>query len=152
MSDKAEPVSLDLEDPGVESAVAFPGLSINGFTNSANEGIVFATLKPFEERHADDMSGNAIAARLQASFNSVEEAFISIFPPPPVQGLGTIGGFKLQIQDRSDQGFDALNAAVGRVLARAYQTPELAGVFSNFQINAPQLYADLDRDRAKREI
>ncbi len=139
---------MALEEPGVESSVAFPGLSINGFTNSASEGIVFTTLKPFEERHSEELSGNAIAAKLQARFNGVQEAFISIFPPPPVQGLGTIGGFKLQIQDRSDQGYDALNAAVSAVTAKAYQEPSLAGVFSSYQINAPQLFADLDRDRA----
>ncbi|MES2623982.1 MAG: multidrug efflux RND transporter permease subunit [Pseudomonadota bacterium] len=136
------------EEPGVESSVAFPGLSINGFTNSASEGIVFTTLAPFEDRHDPELSGPAIANKLQAKFNGVQEAFISIFPPPPVQGLGTIGGFKLQIQDRSDQGYDALNAAVSAVVAKAAQEPSLAGVFSSYQINAPQLFADLDRDRA----
>jgi multidrug efflux pump len=139
---------IALEEPGVEGSVAFPGLSINGFTNSASEGIVFTTLKPFDERHGEELSGNAIANKLQARFNGVQEAFISIFPPPPVQGLGTIGGFKLQIQDRSDQGYDALNAAVSAVVAKAAKDPELAGVFSSYQINAPQLFADLDRDRA----
>src|SRR5690606_20919098 len=70
--------------------------------------------------------------------------------PPPVQGLGTIGGFKLQIQDRAALGHQALNDALQAFMARAQQAPELAGMFSSYQINVPQLYADLDRTHAQR--
>ncbi|WP_368049588.1 efflux RND transporter permease subunit [Pseudohongiella sp.] len=151
--DRTEQVIRDmsetaLEHPGVESAIAFPGLSINGFTNSANEGIIFVGLTPFSERKADELSGPAIANELQTMFNGVDEAFVSIFPPPPVNGLGTIGGFRLQIQDRTDQGYDALNDVITNVLQKAWATPELAGVFSSYLINSPQLVAELDRDRA----
>ncbi|MDB5811537.1 MAG: AcrB/AcrD/AcrF family protein [Betaproteobacteria bacterium] len=139
-----------LKHPGVESAVAFPGLSINGFTNSPNSGIVFVTLKPFDERTRADQSGFAIAQQLNQKFGSIEGAFVAVFPPPPVQGLGTIGGFKLQIQDRAALGNDALNDAVNAFLAKARQTPELAGMFSSYQINVPQLYADVDRTRAQQ--
>lgn len=139
---------LMLDEPGVTNAVAFPGLSINGFTNSANEGLIFVALDPFEMRSDASLSGGAIADKLQARFNGIEEAFVSIFPPPPVLGLGAIGGFKLQIEDRANQGYDALNDAIGQVLQKAWQAPELAGVFSSYQINSPQLFADLDRDKA----
>ena len=71
-----------LKQPGVQSAVAFPGLSINGFTNSSNSGIVFATLKPFEERKTPDLSGMAIAGQLNQKFGAIKDAFIAIFPPP----------------------------------------------------------------------
>src|SRR5712675_2103480 len=128
---------IALKHPGVESAVAFPGLSINGFTNSSNAGIVFVTLKPFDERKAADLSGGAIARQLNQKFGAIEEAFIAMFPPPPVQGLGTIGGFKLQFEDRTGQGYEALDEAVKAFLARARQTPELAGLFSSFQVNVP---------------
>lgn len=137
-----------LEEPGVERAVGFPGLSINGFTNSSSEGLLFVPLDPFELREDDSLSGFAIASSLQQKFNGIEEAFVSVFPPPPVNGLGTIGGFKLQIEDRTNQGYAALDAAIADVVAAARATPELAGVFSNYQVNSPQLYADLDRDRA----
>ncbi|MHC2326797.1 hydrophobe/amphiphile efflux-1 (HAE1) family protein [Bradyrhizobium diazoefficiens] len=90
-----------LTQPGVESSVAFPGLSISGFTNSSNAGIVFSTLKPFDERKGAALSGNAIAAELNKKYAGIQEAFIAMFPPPPVNGLGTIGGFKLQIEDRA---------------------------------------------------
>lgn len=141
---------IALQEPGVKSAVQFPGLSINGFTNSSSAGIVFLSLDPFEDRKDESMSGGAIAGRLQQKFGNIAEAFIAIFPPPPVQGLGTIGGFKLQIEDRTDLGYEALNGALQQVLQKAWAAPELTGVFSSYQINVPQLYADLDRERAKQ--
>jgi multidrug efflux pump len=141
---------MALKEPGIESAVAFPGLSINGFTNSANAGIVFVTLKPFEERKTADMSGFALAGKLNQKFAGIKEAFIAMFPPPPVQGIGTIGGFKLQIEDRSGRGYEALNEATNAFLAKARATPELAGIFSGYQVNVPQLYADIDRVKARQ--
>src|SRR6185437_16021829 len=72
-----------MKQPGVEHAVGFPGLSINGFTNSSNAGIVFATLKPFEERRSAALSGGAIAGALNKQFAAIPDAFIVIFPPPP---------------------------------------------------------------------
>jgi multidrug efflux pump len=139
---------IALKEPGVESAVAFPGLSINGFINSASAGIVFVTLKPFEERRSAALSGFAISQRLQQKYLGIENAFVAIFPPPPVQGLGTIGGFKLQVEDRTDQGYEALDATMKAVQAKAAQAPELARVFSSYQISTPQLFAELDRTKA----
>ena len=139
---------IALQEPGVESAVAFPGLSINGFINSPSDGIVFVTLKPFEERKTAALSGFAISQSLQRKYMGVQDAFIAIFPPPPVQGLGTIGGFKLQVEDRADQGYEALDAAMKQVTARAAKTPELAGVFTGYEINTPQILANLDRTKA----
>ena len=136
------------QEPGVESAVAFPGLSINGFINSPSAGIVFVTLKPFDERKSKELSGNAIAQKLQKKYAGVQDAFIAIFPPPPVQGLGTIGGFKLQVEDRGDRGYDALNDAMKAVQAKAHASPELQGVFTSYDVNTPQLFADLDRSKA----
>ncbi|MFC5067082.1 efflux RND transporter permease subunit [Flaviflagellibacter deserti] len=141
---------ITLAQPGVDNAIAFPGLSINGFTNSSNSGIVFVGLKPFDERKSPELSGNAIALQLNQKFAGIGEAFIAMFPPPPVQGLGTIGGFKLQIQDRAGLGYAALDEAVKAFLAKAAQAPELAGLFSSFQVNVPQLYADVDRTKARQ--
>ncbi|HWW07031.1 efflux RND transporter permease subunit [Collimonas sp.] len=141
---------IALKQPGVESAVAFPGLSINGFVNSPNSGIVFTTLKPFDERRGADQSGIAIAQQLNQKFAAIQGAFIAVFPPPPVQGLGTIGGFKLQIEDRAALGNQALNDGLQAFMAKAQKAPELAGMFSSFQINVPQLYADVDRVRAQQ--
>jgi multidrug efflux pump len=139
---------IALKEPGVEGAVAFPGLSINGFMNNSSAGIVFVTLKPFEERRSKNLSGPAIAHSLQMKYFGIKDAFVAIFPPPAVNGLGTIGGFKLQIEDRTGLGYDALAQAVASVTGQAYQTPQLAGIFSSYKTTVPQLYVDLDRTRA----
>ena len=135
---------------GVEHAIAFPGLSINGFTNSSNSGIVFVSLKDFDLRKDKELSAGAIAQSLNGQFGQIQDAFIAIFPPPPVQGLGTTGGFKLQLEDRASLGYDALDAAHQAFMAKAYQAPELAGLFSSWQVNTPQLYADIDRTKARQ--
>ncbi len=140
---------IALKHPGAENAIAFPGLSINGFTNSPNSGIVFVALKPFEDRKTKELSGQAIAQQLQREFGSIQDAFIAIFPPPPVQGLGTIGGFKAYVEDRGDHGLDALYNATQGLIAKGYETPGLAGLFTSFTINTPQLDADVDRTKAK---
>jgi multidrug efflux pump len=139
-----------MKTPGVRDAVAFPGLSINGFTNAPNAGIVFFGLDEFEKRKSPQLSGGAIAGEINKRMGGIQDAFIAVFPPPPVNGLGTIGGFKLQIEDRGSLGDEALYQAMKAVQMKAYQTPELAGVFSSFQINVPQLFADVDRAKAKR--
>jgi multidrug efflux pump len=151
--DRTEAVIRKMSDiaahePGVDHAVAFPGLSINGFINSPSAGIVFVTLKPFEERRSADLSGNAIAQRLQAKFAGINDAIIAIFPPPPVQGLGTIGGFKLEVEDRTDRGDAVLGQVMAQVQAKAAKNPALQGVFSNFNTGMPQLFAHLDRTKA----
>ncbi|MNQ21824.1 Efflux pump membrane transporter BepE [compost metagenome] len=138
------------KNPNVEDAIAFPGLSINGFTNSSNSGIVFATLKPFDQRKRADQSGGAVAGQLNGEFSSIQDAFIVMFPPPPVAGLGTTGGFKLQIEDRASVGYDQMDVAVKAFMAKAYAAPELTGMFTSWQVNVPQLYADIDRTKARQ--
>jgi multidrug efflux pump len=141
---------IGLEHPGVQNSVAFPGLSIQGFTVSSNAGIVFLTLKDFKERIGKDLSDAAIAGQLNGKFLEIEDALVLAFPAPPVMGLGAIGGFKMQLEDRGDLGYEELNAATQALIGRAYQTPGLQRVFSGYQINVPQLFADIDRVKAKR--
>ncbi|WP_085316953.1 efflux RND transporter permease subunit [Derxia lacustris] len=140
---------IALKQPGVASAVAFPGLSINGFTNSPNSGIVFVTLDAFEERTTPELSAGAIAGALNQQFGSIQDAFMAIFPPPPVMGLGTIGGFRIQIEDRSNLGFEELFKQTQNLVMKGMQTPGLGPMLSSFQVSVPQLYADIDRDKAK---
>ncbi len=141
---------IALKQPGVKHAIAFPGLNINGFTNGSNSGVVFAVLDDFENRKTPELSGDGIAMALNGQYAGIKDAFIAIFSPPPVNGLGTTGGFKLQIEDRAGYGYQTLDEATKAVIAKAYQTPELAGIFSSYQINVPQLYADLDRAKAEQ--
>jgi multidrug efflux pump len=139
------------KQPGVENAVQFPGLSINGFVNAPNAGIIFFTLKPFDERHGSEQYGLNIAGALNAQFAGIQDAFVAVFPPPPVNGLGQVGGFKLELEDRAGLGEAALNDATQALLGRAWQTPSLAGVFSGYRVNVPQLDVEVDRDKVKRE-
>ncbi|BDT61117.1 hypothetical protein MasN3_46110 [Massilia varians] len=143
--------SIAKDIPGVESSIAFPGLSINGFTNAPNAGIVFTGLKPFSERKGKpEQSADAIAAEINKRMGSVQDAFVMVLPPPPVNGLGTTGDFKLMLEDRGNLGYDALYQATQALQAKAWGTPQLAGVFSSYQINVPQLFADVDRVKAKQ--
>ena len=153
--DRTEKVIRDmgavaLKQPGVESAVAFPGLSVNGFTNSSSAGIVFVTLKPFDERKGKALSAGAIAGALNQQYGGMKDAFIAVFPPPPVLGLGTLGGFKLQIEDRGALGYAQLDDATQAFIKRAQSAPELGPLFTSYQINVPQLNVDLDRVKAKQ--
>lgn len=139
-----------LKNPGIQNVVSFPGLSINGFTSSSSAGIAFGTLKPFEERSAPELSGFAIAGELQKQFFGIDEAYVAVFPPPPVSGMGSIGGFKLQVEDRGDLGYEALDNVMKQVTAAAYQNPALTGIFSSYTIDTPQLFADVDRTKAQQ--
>lgn len=137
-------------EPGTKHSVMFPGLSINGLINSPSGGIIFVPLDDFDERKGSGLAGMAIAEKLQAKFNGIDGAFIAIFPPPPVRGLGNVGGFKLQIQDRTNQGFEAMDNVVQSVLAKARANPALAKVFSSYNVNFPQLLANVDRTKAEQ--
>jgi multidrug efflux pump len=145
---KMSEIATDI--PGVDNSISFPGLSINGFTNAPNAGIVFLGLKPFEERTKASESAEAIAAEMNKRMGAIEGAFVLVLSPPPVSGLGTTGGFKLMIEDRDNLGYDELYKAVQAVQMKAWQNPKLAGVFSSYQINVPQLFADIDRAKAKQ--
>ncbi|GAP73968.1 RND efflux system, inner membrane transporter CmeB [Pseudoalteromonas sp. SW0106-04] len=139
---------IALQVPGVANTVSFPGLSVNGFTNSTNSGIVFTPLDDFDKRSDPSMSAHAIAAQLNQRFAAIDEAYVAVFPPPPIQGLGTTGGFKLQLEDRANKGFEALFLALQKVIAEARQQPELTGLYSSFRIQVPQMNIDIDREQA----
>ncbi len=154
--DRTEDVIKRLSDiaakqPGVQSTVAFPGLSINGFVNKPNAGTVFIGLKPFDERRSKDESGAAIVAALNQKFFAIQDAFIAVFPPPAVNGLGSVGGFKMELEDRAGLGQEALYQAAQTLSAKANQTGKFSGVYTSYQINVPQLFADVDRDRVKQQ-
>ncbi|RAK52736.1 efflux RND transporter permease subunit [Phenylobacterium deserti] len=142
---------LALKTKGVEHAVAFPGLSVNGLVNSPNAGALFLVLDGFEARKDKAQSATALAAELNQKFAEIPQAQIAVFPPPPVQGLGTIGGFRMQIEDRAGLGPEALNEATQRIVAAAAKEPALAGVFSSYQIGVPKIRAEVDREKARAQ-
>ena len=95
------------------------------------------------------MDANSVVRDLNAQFGEIQEAFVAIFPPPPVQGLGTVGGFKLYVEDRASLGFEELYSQLQGTLGKGRTVPELAGLFSSFQVNVPQVDAHVDRERVK---
>ena len=142
---------IAMDHPGVKDAIAFPGLSIQGFTISPNAGIVFVGLDDFEERTTPEMSGGAIAGALNGKFMAIQDAMVLMFPPPPVNGIGTTGGFKLMVEDRGNLGYAALYQATQKLVGAAYGSQKLTQVFSGYTVNVPQLEADVDREKAKMQ-
>ena len=142
---------IALAEPGVESVVAFPGLSINGFVNVPNAAVMFIMLDPFKARTTPDLSANAITGRLQAQFSSLPDGFLGVFPPPPVPGLGATGGFKMQIEDRGGAGLEALVQQTHILMTKAFESGLVAGLMTSFDVNAPQLDVVIDRTRVKSQ-
>jgi HAE1 family hydrophobic/amphiphilic exporter-1 len=138
-----------LTRPGVEHAVAFAGFDGATFTSAPNAGVIFVTLKPFEERVKAGLATANILNGLRAQMQALRDAFVLVIPPPSVPGIGTGGGFKMYIEDRAGRGPRALEQAVGTIVGPANQTPGLVQVFTLFNTATPQVYADIDRTKAE---
>ncbi|CAM3918817.1 efflux RND transporter permease subunit [Roseateles saccharophilus] len=143
---------IALKVPGIKDSVAFPGLSSAGFSAAPNEGIVFFGLDSFDERTSRDKSKEAILGKVNGAIQQIQGARMFVLPPPPVDGLGIAGGFKIQVQDRSSQGEQALYGAVWGSLGQIYGNPgtSIGTPYSNYDINVPQLFANVDRVKAKQ--
>jgi hydrophobe/amphiphile efflux-1 (HAE1) family protein len=126
---------------------------VQGFVNLSNAAVLFFPLKSFDERTTKNLSAGAIAQALNKKFSTIQDAVIFAVPPPPVQGLGTTGGFKLFLQDRAAHGYDELARVTGEVLNKARQQRELNpyATYTTFQNSVPHLFADVDRVKAKRQ-
>ncbi len=142
---------IALDEPGVESVVAFPGLSINGFVNVPNAAVMFVMLDPFKARATPDLAATAIAGRLQAKFASIPDGFLGVFPPPPVPGLGATGGFKLQVEDRGGAGLEALVRQTQMLMVKASASGQVAGLMTSVDVNAPQFDVAIDRTQAQSQ-
>ncbi len=140
-----------LKHPGVKDAMAFPGLSIHGFTVSPNSGIVFVGLDDFEKRTTPELSGAAIAGALNGKFMAIQDATVLVLQPPPVNGIGTTGGFKLMVEDRANLGYEALYKTTQALAGAAMGSGKLMPVYSGYTTNVPQIKADVDREKAKMQ-
>src|SRR5439155_18836919 len=140
--------------PGIKHTVAISGQSILMNANAPNFGAMYLMLDPFHERTGREQSGPALAASLEKRLqDAIGEGLVNVFEPPPVDGLGTAGGFKIMIEDRGDVGADALQTAADNIVA-AGNDPDsdgrVRGMFTSFRANTPWLYLDIDREQAKR--
>ena len=141
------------EIPGIKDTLAITGFSFLTGGNQSNAGTMFVMFDPFDERvHHPGQSLRALSGELMGRLSQVQEGSALVFPPPPVRGIGTAGGFKMQVQDRTGTGDpQALQAATGQLLAAARQRPEIASLFSSFRANVPQLDVRVDRTRVKQQ-
>jgi HAE1 family hydrophobic/amphiphilic exporter-1/multidrug efflux pump len=125
-------------------------MSIVGFnfgSRGQNAGVAFVRLRPWEERHADRLRADAVAARVQRAFSTMKEANVFVFTPPAVTELGNANGFELQLQDRGNLGHDALMAARGKLLDLARKDPRLAKVRPSGLEDTPQFNVDVDQQK-----
>jgi multidrug efflux pump len=140
------------ETEGVDHTIDLPGYSPILSTNLSNVGGMFVVLKPFEDRAGKaGLSGPEIIAKLRAAFRPFEQAQVVVFGAPPVDGLGSTGGFKMQVQDRRGAGPRALQGAVRNLADEGNRNPGLVGLFSTFSVAQPQLYVAIDREKAKAQ-
>jgi multidrug efflux pump len=153
---RTEQVMRDLEKtartaPGVAHTVSIGGQSVLLNANAPNFGSMFVMLDPFEDRLKPELSGEAIAARLQSDLQAgVREGLVQVFGAPPVEGLGTAGGFRIVIEDRGDSGPDALQAVADRVVAAGRDDPQLENLYTSYRARTPWLYLNIDRVAAKK--
>ena len=138
------------KSPGVSHSIAVPGFSVLAGANLSNAGTMFVTLAPFSERTGKPgLSGPEILNQLRRQLGGIQEGAVLAFGPPPVNGLGSNGGFKVWIEDRRGWGLPALQGAVDQLAERVGSQPGFVGMFSTFRVNEPQLYLEIDRAKAK---
>lgn len=140
---------IALNTPGIVSAVAFTGFSGATRTNSSNAAAIFTTLDDARDRAGQGLGVDVVLADLRQRVGQIDQAQVFVIPPPPVRGIGTGGGFKMQVQDRSGAGFQAMQDAAGMLSAKANAEPGLVQVFSTFRADTPQYYVDVDRTKVR---
>jgi hydrophobe/amphiphile efflux-1 (HAE1) family protein len=137
---------IALANKATETTVAFAGLDGATFSTAPNAGAVFIPLKP----HADRANADVIANELRKEFGVINGGNVLVVPPPPVRGIGTGGGWKMLIEDRTNLGLKALEGAAFQMMMKANQTPGITSAFTTFNTRTPRLFADIDRERAEQ--
>ena len=136
-----------LKIPQTLATFAVGGFSFSG--NTANNGVIFTTLKPWSERRKEGQSAAALVGKVRGSLSGITEASVVPISPPVIQGLGSYGGFQYELQDQGNNGLDTLVQVRDSMVKQANQTPGLAAVFSNYSANTPQFLIEVDRNKAK---
>ncbi|WCM27147.1 multidrug efflux RND transporter permease subunit [Sphingomonas sp. QA11] len=142
----SQAAKIALANKGTQATVAFAGLDGATFSTAPNAGAMFIPLKP----HANRAHADAIANELRREFGAINGGNILVVPPPPVRGIGTGGGWKMLIEDRTNLGLKALEGAAFAMMMKANQTPGITSAFTTFNTRTPRLFADIDRERAEQ--
>ncbi|HXA25692.1 MAG TPA: efflux RND transporter permease subunit, partial [Acetobacteraceae bacterium] len=141
--------AIILQQPGVQNSVAFAGFDGGTFTNAPNAGVIFIPFRPFAERVAKGLSSARIATEVREQLAQLDDAFSFVLEPPSVPGIGTGGGLKLYVQDRTGNGLPALERATWDIAGAAAKMPGFTQAFTLFNTHTPQIYADIDRTKAE---
>ncbi|HUB14635.1 MAG TPA: efflux RND transporter permease subunit, partial [Acetobacteraceae bacterium] len=139
-----------LKTPGVEHVAPFAGLDATTFTVASNAGTIFSGLPSLYNHHIPGITANSVLADLRKRLSVIQGAYILTIPPPPVQGIGNAGGFKMMLEDRAGLGTRALVKAANALVAAANKDPSFAGVFTLLNAGSPSVYADIDRLKAEK--
>jgi HAE1 family hydrophobic/amphiphilic exporter-1 len=137
------------QTPGVQNWVSLGGYSMIDGTNASNAATVFIVTAPWEERTDPSLSQVAILGSLQRKLFQIQEAIVFAFPPPAITGLGVVGGFQMQLQDRADVGLEELDRMVREIIQDGNAQSGLRGLNTTFRVDVPQLFAEVDRTKAK---
>jgi hydrophobe/amphiphile efflux-1 (HAE1) family protein len=135
---------------GSEHAVPFAGLDVTTNTVASNAATVFSGLPSLYGHHLPGVTSNTVLAGLRQRLSAIKDAYLLTIPPPPVQGLGSAGGFKMMLEDRAGLGSQALVNAAHALVAAANKDPDIGGAFTLFNNGSPSVYADIDRVKAQK--
>ena len=139
-----------LNTPGVEHVAPFAGLDATTFTVASNSGTIFSGLPSLYNHSIPGITANSVLADLRKRLSVIQGAYVLTIPPPPVQGIGNSGGFKMMLEDRAGLGTQALVNATNTLVAAANKDPSFAGVFTLLNAGSPSVYADIDRLKAEK--
>src|SRR3984893_14974546 len=143
-------IDIILSTPGVEHVAPFAGLDATTFTVASNAGTIFSGLPSLYNHEVKGVTAASVLADLRKRLSVIQEAYVLTIPPPPVQGIGNAGGFKMMLQDRAGLGSEALSKAAQTLVAAANKDPSFAGVFTLFGTRSPSVFADIDREKAEK--
>jgi hydrophobe/amphiphile efflux-1 (HAE1) family protein len=143
-------IDIILGAKGVEHVAPFAGLDATTFTVASNAATIFSGLPSLYNHELPGVTANSVLADLRQRLSVIRDAHVLTIPPPPVQGLGSTGGFKMMLEDRADLGSQALVRAANALVDAANKDPDFAGVFTLFNAGSPSVYADIDRVKAEK--
>jgi HAE1 family hydrophobic/amphiphilic exporter-1 len=143
-------VDIILTTKGVEHVAPFAGLDATTFTVASNAGTIFSGLPSLYNHSIDGVTSMTVLADLRKRLSVIKDAYVLTIPPPPVQGIGNAGGFKMMLQDRAGLGSNALAKAAQTLVGAANKDPSFAGVFTLFSTRSPSIYADINREKAEK--
>jgi multidrug efflux pump len=145
----AKALDLIKQTPGIATSLTINGFSMLSGSNQSNVGSIIVILENFDKRKGPDLSADSILRNLRAKFSQIPEALIFAFGPPPIQGVGSTGGFRMMVQDRRGGDYNQLQAVTQSLVEAGERQPGLVGLFSSFRADTPEIFVDVDRTKAK---